>query len=337
MTKKQIIAVIIALILILFTGISGVIGAVFINKVNNEVTKNQVEAFSSLFDFSSEITLPEDEYIGQLNIVGTIQQSVSNNSYFSIPNSGYDHDYYLDFIDMMIDDDNNKGIFLYVDSPGGTVYHSVEMYEKLLEYKDLTGRPIYAYFASQAASGAYLISMAADYIYANKNTWTGSIGVIISFYNYKELLDKIGVSEVNIVSGGNKAMGSGGEEMTQEQTEIFQSLVDEAYEDFTEIVSKGRNLPIDDVKTLADGRIYTAKQAKHAKLIDEISSEENAIELIKNDLDTSNIFVPERSDNIMSLLYGMSKIKIKESDSDIRAAMEMMENSKDGVLMYYAK
>lgn len=337
MTKKQIIAVIIALLLILFTGISGVTGAIFINKINKEVETNQKELFDKLFDFSTDIKLPENEYIGQLNIVGTIQQSASNNPYLNITNSGYDHDYFLDYIDLMIEDTNNKGLFLYVDSPGGTVYHSVEMYEKLLEYKESTERPIYAYFASQAASGAYLISMAADYIYANKNTWTGSIGVIISFYNYKGLLDKIGVSEINIVSGSNKAMGSGGEEMTEEQAEIMQSLVDEAYEDFTSIVSKGRNIPLVQVKTLADGRIYTAKQALNVKLIDEISTEDKAIESIKNNIGTTQMFIPKKSDNIMSLLYGVNKLKTKESDSDIRAAMDMMENTKNGVLMYYAK
>jgi protease-4 len=158
--------------------------------------------------------------------------------------------------------DNNKGILLYVNSPGGTVYESDEMYLKLLEYKEKTGTPVYAYFASEACSGAYYISMAADEIYANRNTWTGSIGVIISLMNYEGLLKKIGVEEIDITSGKNKTIGSGAHEMTPQQAKILQRLVDEAYDQFTKIVAKGRDMKLEKVQKLGDGRIYSAAQAK---------------------------------------------------------------------------
>ena len=111
-----------------------------------------------------------------------------------------------------------------------------------MEYKEVTGRPIWAYFASQACSGGYYIGMAADKVYANRNCWTGSIGVIVSLMNCRDLYDKLGIKEIDITSGANKAMGSSGLDLTQEQYDILQSLVDEAYDQFVGIVSTGRGM-----------------------------------------------------------------------------------------------
>lgn len=200
---------------------------------------------------------------------------------------GYNHDLYMKYIDKMIKSSSNKGIMLYVDSPGGTVYESDELYLKLEEYKEKTKRPIWAYFAQEACSGGYYISMAADTIYANRNCWTGSIGVIVSLTNYKGLYDKLGIKEIDITSGPNKAMGSGGLDMTNEQKQIMQGLVDEAYDQFVSIVSEGRGINDADVRKIADGRIYTAKQAKENGLVDEVGSyEEEKQDFIQtNDFD----------------------------------------------------
>lgn len=108
---------------------------------------------------------------------------------------------------------------------------------------------------------AHTILQAADEIYANRNTMTGSIGVIMQMYDLTGLYDKLGVKEVDIVSGKNKAMGSSGQELTDEQRAILQEYVDESYEQFVEIVSRGRGLDSDTVRELADGRIYTASGA----------------------------------------------------------------------------
>ena len=128
-----------------------------------------------------------------------------------------------------------------------------------------------------AASGGYYISAPADRIVENRNCWTGSIGVTLgTMYDVSELLDKLGVSTVTITSGDNKAMGSSTEPMTKEQREIFQSLVDEAYDQFVGIVAEGRNMPDKKVRKLADGRIYIAKQALENGLIDDIKQYEDA-------------------------------------------------------------
>ena len=340
MKGKQIAGIIVVCLILIVTGLVGVGTAVYKSKIKRESDKKTMDTLNDLLSSQEkEIQLPEKEFVGQIDIVGTIQRQDSSPGSVA-SNSEYRHDYYLEFIDKMEKADNNKGIFLYVDSPGGTVYESDEMYLKLLEYKEKTGRPVYAYFAGEACSGAYYISMAADKIYANRNCWTGSIGVIISIMNYEKLMKKIGVAEIDITSGKNKTIGSGAHEMTKEQEKILQALVDEAYDQFTGIVAKGRNMDIEKVKKLADGRIYSAAQAKKYGLIDEIMGKEETKSEFAEKLGNDQIgfFVPKKStqwQNIFDQIFSLAGRF--GSKSDIQAARELMENDESGVLMYYAK
>ncbi len=345
MKTKQTVVVVIVVILFLVTGVSGVISAHYNNKLAKEQAKELKSTFSDMFGTVSEakdkVTYPNEKFVARLDIVGTIMPSDSGTSYFSQATGGqYNHDLYMKTINDLIDNDNNTGILLYVNSPGGTVYESDELYEKLMEYKEKTKRPVYAYFASEACSGGYYISMAADKIYANRNCWTGSIGVIISLTNYKELMDKLGVKEIDITSGRNKAMGSAAADMTDEQEKILQSLVDEAYDQFTGIVSEGRNLPVDTVKKLADGRIYSAQQALDNKLIDDIMGEEDALASLNKDFgldEDAEYFVPggDSISDIFGSLFG--KVSSMKEKSELEMLEEMMNDSKNGELMYYAK
>ena len=340
MKKKQVLGVFVACLILIVTGIIGMSSSLYMDRVREESKDQAVKRIESIVGESKEnITLPTGDFIGQLDIVGTIQ------SESGVPNSvntgkTYKHDYYLKFIEEMENADNNKGIFLYVNSPGGTVYESDEMYLKLMEYKEKTGRPVYAYFADQACSGAYYISMAADEIYANRNCWPGSIGVIISLMNYEGLMKKLGVTENDITSGENKTIGSAAHAMTPKQEKILQSLVDEAYEQFTGIVSEGRDMKIDRVKKLADGRIYSASQAKKYGLVDEIMLLDEAKDVISSSLGEGEIaFYAPRQNNIIQNYFFqfMNNYKFFGQKSDIQAAREMMENDESGVLMYYAK
>ena len=233
---------------------------------------------SGLMDTGVDVTTADatGEYVGIIHVEGTISEDSAN--------SGYNHKYILRSIDDMIKDDNNKGIILYLDTPGGTVYASDEVYFAIKEYQEKTGRPVYASMQSMAASGGYYISAPCDKIFANRNCWTGSIGVTMgSYLDLTGLLDKLGIKVNTITSGRNKSMGSSYEEMTDEQKEIFQSLIDEAYDQFTGIVADGRKMNIKDVKELADGRVYTALQAKENGLIDEIGTYEECVEAMKKD------------------------------------------------------
>ena len=208
------------------------------------------------------------DYIGTIYIEGEISEDADGT---------YNHQYLLNAIDAMIADDENKGMILYVDTPGGSVFASDELYFKIKEYQEKTERPVYASMQSMAASGGYYISAPCDKIIANRNCWTGSIGVTLgTMYDISELLDNLGIKTNTITSGANKAMGSNVEPMTSEQRAIFQSMVDEAYEQFVGIVAEGRDMKISKVKKLADGRIYTAKQALDNGLIDQIGTFEEA-------------------------------------------------------------
>jgi protease-4 len=222
-------------------------------------------------------------YIATIYVEGTIVAGQSDS--FGLP-AGYQHSWTLDKIDELIDDPNNRGLIVFVDSPGGGVYESDELYLKLKEYKEATDRPVYSVMGSMAASGGYYISAAADKIVANRNTWTGSIGVTIgTIYDISGLLEKYGVKTQTITAGRNKAMGSFVEPMTDEQTAIFQSLVDDAYEQFTGIVSTERKIDIEKVKEIADGRVYTAKQAKELDLVDLIGTFDDALSDMKKTYD----------------------------------------------------
>ena len=215
---------------------------------------------------------PEDSF-AIITIAGTIQASPDS----PVDGYSYNHSNLMDYVDELMEDETNYGILLKVNSGGGTVYHSDEFYLKLMEYKEVTGRPIHAYFEQTAASGAYYISCAADYISANRNCWTGSIGVIVSYTNMKGLYDKVGLEEIIISTGENKGMGSSAGTLTDRQRAIYQSLVDESYDVFTDIVAKGRNMDIETVRQLADGRIYSAQQAYENGLIDKVEGWEDAL------------------------------------------------------------
>lgn len=199
--------------------------------------------------------------IAKLIIEGVIQKE----------NRTYNQKWLLNTIENLKARKNIIGLILYIDSPGGTVYEADEMYKAVLRYKEKTGKPVFAYFASLAASGGYYIGCSADKIIANRNTLTGSVGVISGrFADVSSLLERYGVKTETIHSGKNKTMGSPTVPLTDEQRAIMQSISDECYDQFVSIVSKSRNMEIDRVKELADGRLYTGKQAKENGLIDEI-------------------------------------------------------------------
>ena len=237
-----------------------------------------MESSGLITDTTTDVTTADatGEYVGVIHVEGTISEDSTA--------SGYNHDYILKSISDMAKDDNNKGIILYLNTPGGSVYASDELYFAIKDYQEKTKRPVYSSMQSMAASGGYYISAPCDKIYANRNCFTGSIGVTMGeMYDLTGLMDKLGIKSTAITSGRNKAMGSETQELTEEQKEIFQGLVDEAYEQFTGIVAEGRNMDIKKVKELADGRIYTASQAKENGLIDEVGTYQECIDAMKAD------------------------------------------------------
>ncbi len=169
-----------------------------------------------------------------------------------------------------------KAIVLRLDSPGGAVVPSHEIYEEVNRTRKL-GMPIVVSMGSVAASGAYYIACAATRIVANPGTITGSIGVVSTFPNFKGLMDKIGVGETTIKSGEFKDVGNPSRPMTERERSFLQGSIDNVYGQFVRIVADSRKLSVDSVRILADGRIYTGEQAFSSGLVDTLGTMQTAI------------------------------------------------------------
>jgi protease-4 len=180
------------------------------------------------------------------------------------------------------EDPSVAAVVLGVNSPGGGVTASDEMHQSILDFKESSGKPVVVAMDSVAASGGYYISTAADRIVANETTLTGSLGVIFSLTDFSELADEYGVEQEIIKSGEFKDMGSSFRDLTPEEREIFQSLVDESYEEFVEVIEEGRDLPEERVREIADGRIYSGRQAKELGLVDSFGGLDEASEISQN-------------------------------------------------------
>lgn len=175
-----------------------------------------------------------------------------------------------------------KAIVLRINSPGGTVTASDIIYHELRAFREKRKVPIVASILDVGASGGYYVAMAADKIVIHPSSVTGSIGVIMFTANASGLLEKIGVETTAVMSGPKKDMGSPFRALTPEERAIFQSLINSFYERFLNVVQEGRPaLTPDQIRKLADGRIYSGEQAKAMGLVDEVGYLDEAIELAK--------------------------------------------------------
>ena len=263
-------------------------------------SEDSISIAKGKFDFSGA----NKPFIATIYIRGVIESK----------NQTYNQTWLLNTIRTLKNDKKNKGILLFIDSPGGTVYHADEAYLALMDYKS-TGKSVTAYFGPIAASGGYYIGCAADKIYANRNCLTGSIGVIsASVLDGTELLKKIGIKSTTIHAGKNKNMLNFNESATEEQLQIMQSLADECYDQFTGIVSASRKMNSEQVKKLADGRIYSAYQAQKNGLVDDVMTFEQAMATIRSSMPADNLifkdYAYDRPDSLRELLMqGLSIIK----------------------------
>ena len=316
--------------------------AIFIfNTANSALNKNKKSTISAVSNSETKIKdkllgkkenkFPKNEYIAKLFIKGVISES----------NDSYNQEWILSTIKNLQEDTNNRGIVLVINSPGGGVYQADEVFLALEKYKKKPERPVYAYFTSLAASGGYYVGCAADYIMANRNSLTGSIGVIAGqFTDLTGLMEKWGIKSTTIHSGRNKLMGNFNEPMTQEQQEIMQSIADECYEQFTDIVAESRGLSKEEVYKLADGRIYTASQAKEASLINSIGTLDELIETMQRkefdfaEYETAD-FSYQKEDSIYRMIMGSAKEFKKASLGIPDAVMEVLEPQIEFPAYYY--
>jgi len=271
------------------------------------------------------------ETLALVNLEGIIVDSPANSSYLS---TTYNHKLLLKQLESAFSREDIKGIILQINSPGGGVYESDEIYNRISELKAQYKKPVVVYMGQEAASGGYYVSVAADKIYANRNTLTGSIGVILRTYNYQQLADKIGVKDVTFKSGAQKDLLNPMRPINDEEQAIMQGLVDESYGYFVDVVAEGRHMDRDQVMQLADGRIYTGTQAKKLGLIDEVGYLEQAIAGAAQLANTTNpkvLLFKNPGPDFLSWLGSM-----KAPALDLLGLKQEMEQQMAPTLMYIA-
>jgi protease IV len=170
-------------------------------------------------------------------------------------------------------------ILLNVDSPGGGVAASQEIYTEIKRLREKKNKIVVAYMSSVGASGAYYLSCPADKIVANSGTIVGSIGVIAEWVNYGDLLQWAKLKDVTFKTGEFKDTGSPTRALTDRERAYFQGLIDDMYVEFVDAVAAGRKLDVEAVRVLADGRVFTGRDAREKKLIDEIGNFQDAVDL----------------------------------------------------------
>jgi protease-4 len=290
---------------------------------------SEMNTRSAVIKNKSIFSLLRGDYIGVLKIEGTIEPE----------NSEYNQRWLLETIERLTNDPQNRVLVIEINTPGGSVYESDEAYLALRSYAQQ--KPLYAYCTSLAASGGYYIACAADTIFANRNTLTGSIGVISGqSIDITGLLEKAGVKITTITAGSNKNMLNFNERLSEEQKAIMQSIADECYTQFTTIVAERRNIDLATVQSIADGRIYTAQQALDLKLIDGINDFGNTISVIIADNDLSGsisleYFEYEKQQTFLENFLGISSL-IDTARSETSAVFKYLD-SQVAFPAYYFK
>lgn len=197
-----------------------------------------------------------------------------------------------------------RAILLRVNSPGGSVIGSDEIYHALKE----SGKPVVVYMGELAASGGYYVSMAGERIFAHPNTLTGSIGVISEFTNIEGLYEKLGIQSTIVKSGENKDFGSQTSPFTEEDKKLWQAVIDETYEGFVKIIADNRGMTVEEVKKLADGRVYTGQQALALKLVDQLGYLQDAVDeaAIRGGISGTPRVIEYRRQTPFAELFGMT-------------------------------
>ena len=185
----------------------------------------------------------------------------------------------LDQLKRYEDSNSVKAILLNIDSPGGGVAVSQEIYTEIKRLRDKKDKIVVAYLSSTGASGAYYVACASNKIVANPGTIVGSIGVIAEWVNYADLMQWAKLKDIVFKTGEFKDTGSPTRSLTENEKKYFQGLIDDMYVQFVEAVASGRKLDLPEVRSLADGRVFTGRDAKARKLIDEIGNFQDAVDI----------------------------------------------------------
>ena len=306
--NKRVISLVIVMTLVVFSLINGTLTRSAIQKKNTEDSYVQMFLRSQSVHKLTLVDGNSDETIQKISIEGEIGAEMTNT---------YSRASIINQIKEAKSNSNVKAILLSVNTPGGGVYETAELYNELKN----SGKDVYVSMKKQATSGGYYVSMAAKKIFANTETTTGSLGVIMSYVSAQKFLNDHGIKQETIRSGEQKAVGGLTEDLPESTRKIYQEQNKEAYDRFVKAIAQGRSMTEDEVRKLADGRTYTGTQAVENKLVDKIGTEEDLINFIKEDKKLSNPKVIElRPDKAAeSLLSRFVKATMKSIISELNS------------------
>ncbi|WP_314039138.1 signal peptide peptidase SppA [Gemella morbillorum] len=306
--NKRVISLVIVMVLVVFSLINGTLTKSVIQKQNTEDSYVQMFLRSQSVHKLTLVDGNNDETIQKISIEGEIGAEMTNT---------YSRASVINQIKEAKSNSNVKAILLSVNTPGGGVYETAELYNELKN----SGKDVYVSMKKQATSGGYYVSMAAKKIFANTETTTGSLGVIMSYVSAQKFLNDHGIKQETIRSGEQKAVGGLTEDLPESTRKIYQEQNKEAYDRFVKAIAQGRSMSEDEVRKLADGRTYTGTQAVENKLVDKIGTEEDLINFIKEDKKLSNPKVIElRPDKAAeSLLSRFVKATMKSIISELNS------------------
>lgn len=306
--NKRVISLVIVMVLVVFSLINGTLTKSVIQKQNTEDSYVQMFLRSQSVHKLTLVDGNNDETIQKISIEGEIGAEMTNT---------YSRASVINQIKEAKSNSNVKAILLSVNTPGGGVYETAELYNELKN----SGKDVYVSMKKQATSGGYYVSMAAKKIFANTETTTGSLGVIMSYVSAQKFLNDHGIKQETIRSGEQKAVGGLTEDLPESTRKIYQEQNKEAYDRFVKAIAQGRSMSEDEIRKLADGRTYTGTQAVENKLVDKIGTEEDLINFIKEDKKLSNPKVIElRPDKAAeSLLSRFVKATMKSIISELNS------------------
>ncbi|MDX8044393.1 signal peptide peptidase SppA [Gracilibacillus sp. S3-1-1] len=329
MSKKRWLALVIALGLLLVS-----IGMQFFSSMRTANLENALD-LQSAGDNWKEKVIDNGSGINKIAVLsldGVIQDTTPS-SFLNTPS--YHHKRFLEMLDKAGEDNRIGGIVLRVNTPGGGVVESADIHDKIVEIQEQYEKPVYVSMGNTAASGGYYISAPADKIVAHQATLTGSIGVIMESINFADLADDLGVDVNTITSGEYKDILSTTRKMTDDERDILQSMVDEMYAEFVQVIADGREMSEDRVRELGDGRIYTGSQAHDVGLVDDLGNLDDTIELMKeeHDLASAKVIEYEYGPN-WSQWLGMSMQNMFQPESDILGIKNVLRENNGPRAMY---
>lgn len=298
--------------------------------------KNLEEMFAVSDDLLAEEIIESGDGFNQiavLDINGVIQDTGDVTSLFAA--ESYNHRSFMEKLNHVKDDKTVKAIILRVNTPGGGVVESAEIHDKIVEIQNEAKKPVYISMGSMAASGGYYISAPAHKIFASPETLTGSLGVIMQGYNFAGLAEKYGVEFVTIKSGAYKDIMSSTREMTEDERQILQTMIDNSYQGFVDIIANGREMNAEQVRKIADGRIYDGRQAMEIGLIDGFGYFEDVIEEVKKEQKLTNAQVIKYTDSIgFGSFFSMGAKRLFGGEPEMSNLIQLLSTSHSPRLMY---